>query len=505
MKGHPAYSVLSCLLGSRTANWLVGLIVVAATITFLNGYIMYTFRHQNSMETEQNGMEPHHSRGTASRPPTVWIYHKTERPLNHVITTFSRVGYDVKGGPDDWDVLWSHHYPFKSLSPSLGAHLQPHQRINHFPGSGCFTSKPQLATLPYAYIPKAFKLPQQAEQLRAEAATHPEKLWVQKNNLHRGIYVKSIDKINFDAEGKFVQEFISNPLLIGGRKFDIGIYTVITSIDPLRVYTYQEEILLRFCSKDYRPFKPSDPKKYVVDDEYTPSWEIPSLVELFDNQKLSNKQILNVVLQRQGYDPHKVWGQVYHIIPEILQRCHTSLIEYTHKFTNSPRHFFEMVRFDFVIDEELKVWLMEVNLSPNTSSGHTHRNRFMYEQVLFNLLSLVGVARQGGDSTRYNGEYESVVLVNDRDIQLPLSQCWNGTCSNCDAQLHCQLCSACRSQEESLMLKEAFLEHVESRNFGRLIPSLSLPLSSSPDVRPRDQLMHMWFAGKCQDDVRWCN
>ena len=32
------------------------------------------------------------------------------------------------------------------------------------------------------------------------------------------------------------------------RKFDIGVYTAITSIDPLRVYTYQEEILLRSLS-----------------------------------------------------------------------------------------------------------------------------------------------------------------------------------------------------------------------------------------------------------------
>ena len=30
------------------------------------------------------------------------------------------------------------------------------------------------------------------------------------------VVVKHVE-VNFDAEGKFVQEFISNPLLIGGR------------------------------------------------------------------------------------------------------------------------------------------------------------------------------------------------------------------------------------------------------------------------------------------------
>ena len=104
----------------------------------------------------------------ALRKLTLYFSLLQERPLNHVITTFSRMGY-VEGGPDDWDVMWSHHYPFKSLS-SLGAHLHPHQRMNHFPGSGCFTSKPQLATMPLPYIPPAFKLPQQAEQLRAQVS-----------------------------------------------------------------------------------------------------------------------------------------------------------------------------------------------------------------------------------------------------------------------------------------------------------------------------------------------
>ncbi|CAI8045915.1 Probable tubulin polyglutamylase ttll-15 [Geodia barretti] len=447
--------------------------------------------------------------GTESshKSPTLWIYHDKDRPLHHVMTVFSRAGYALDGGPGgDWHILWSHKYPFKTLSPSLGASLRPHQRINHYPGTGCFVSKPSLASLPFSYIPKAFRLPQQAQQLREEAAAHPEKLWVQKNNLHRGIKVKPIDKVSFAVDGKFVQEFITNPLLLGGRKFDIGVYTAITSIDPLRVYIYHEELLLRFCSKDYRPFRASDPKQYVVDDEYTPVWEIPSLADLYQNQKLSCKQTLNTALQTLGHDPRRVWDQVNSITTEVLHHCHPNLIKQTKKFSSSPRHFFELVRFDFIIDDQLKVWLMEVNLSPNLSSGHTLGNRFMYEQVLFNLLSLVGAVRRGGPDMQYNGEHESVVLVSDRDTQLPLPQCWNGSCSSCSAAppaTFCQLCPSCQTPELSLVLKEAFLEHVESRNFHRLIPALSL--QTPPTATPTDRLMHAWFAGKCKDNARWCN
>lgn len=56
------------------------------------------------------------------------------------------------------------------------------------------------------------------------------------------------------------------------------------------------------------------------------------------------------------------------------------------------RNFFEMVRYDFVIDADLNVFLMEVNMSPNLSSTHFPLNKLLYEQVIYSMLSLVGFA-----------------------------------------------------------------------------------------------------------------
>lgn len=69
---------------------------------------------------------------------------------------------------------------------------------------------------------------------------------MQKSNNHRGIVIKPIASLDLDSGGSFVQEFVDNPLLIDGHKFDIGLYTVITSIDPLNVYVYSGEVLFRW-------------------------------------------------------------------------------------------------------------------------------------------------------------------------------------------------------------------------------------------------------------------
>ena len=52
--------------------------------------------------------------------------------------------------------------------------------------------------------------------------------------------------LNKGSDDHFIQEYIANPLLIDKRKFDIGLYTILTSIDPLRVYIYDQEVLIRY-------------------------------------------------------------------------------------------------------------------------------------------------------------------------------------------------------------------------------------------------------------------
>lgn len=81
-----------------------------------------------------------------------------------------------------------------------------------------------------------------------------------KSNEHRGIKVHQFSQLDLHSKGSFLQEFIRHPLLISKRyctvivivamttnyrKFDVGLYVAITSVEPLRVYVYNEEVLLR--------------------------------------------------------------------------------------------------------------------------------------------------------------------------------------------------------------------------------------------------------------------
>lgn len=164
--------------------------------------------------------------------------------LKNVFTVLERLGYKYDPNVTSWDLLWAHDYPFRTLRTKL-ADLEPHQKVNHFPGCGYITNKVDLATSGLKYIPAAFKLPQDKDKFIEYAAEHKDVQFVQKNNDHRNIRIKKVEEIDLDSNVTFIQEYVDNPLLVSGYKFDIGIYTIIASIDPLRLYIYDGEALLR--------------------------------------------------------------------------------------------------------------------------------------------------------------------------------------------------------------------------------------------------------------------
>lgn len=354
-----ATSEQSAISKPSTSKFSYGLIVFVLVLAVLiNSRIDILRSHQNA--TTAGKEEATVPVNTTSAKPKYVLYNANGKKdhLRHVEVVLRRFGYEevpFNASSTDWTVMWAHDYPFNSIKTIDFKNLRPCQKVNHVPGCGFITNKVDLSTTRLKYIPRAFKLPQQKQELVEYANSHEGQLFVHKHNQHRHIRVRKLEEINFEDTENFVQEFIGNPLLVDGYKFDIGVYTIITSVDPLRVHFYSGDILFRFCPVQYHPFDADNVDKYIVGDDYLPIWKVPSLSQYYNSQRHGMKDSFDLYMRSKGRDPQRIWRQIAESIRLMMYEKERHLVDILKRY-RSKRNFFELMRIDFVVDDDLNVF-----------------------------------------------------------------------------------------------------------------------------------------------------
>ena len=64
-----------------------------------------------------------------------------------------------------------------------------------------------------------------------------------------------------------------------------------------RIYVHHSDALLRFCPEKYLPFDAANKNKYVVGDDYLPSWQIPSFSKYMQTMGFSFTDTLNTYIR----------------------------------------------------------------------------------------------------------------------------------------------------------------------------------------------------------------
>lgn len=108
----------------------------------------------------------------------------------------------------------------------------------------------------------------------------------------------------------------------------------------MRVYIYDNEVLLRFCDRPYsEPFNSSDLDSYVVGDQYTPIWKIPSLAKYYVDLNMNMKASLNAYVKLNlGRDPAQIWSDIEESIKTVYYNNEANMLEMASAYPN--------IRFD---------------------------------------------------------------------------------------------------------------------------------------------------------------
>eukprot|EP00756_Hemistasia_phaeocysticola_P067031 Hpha_TRINITY_DN9666_c0_g1::TRINITY_DN9666_c0_g1_i1::g.184566::m.184566/K16601/TTLL4; tubulin polyglutamylase TTLL4 len=328
-----------------------------------------------------------------------------------VLNTFKAAGLQHTSG-DNWNVLWT-----KRVDPWEWGNLSFYQRVNHFPGTWGIGRKDQLhrninklrASFPehFDITPKTWLLPQDTRAVSADMQAHPGSTYILKpcaSSCGKGI--RLITKLPENrAKAAVLQRYIANPFLIDGRKFDIRLYVALTSIDPLRLYIFDEG-LCRFTAERY-PGAHSNLQNQLA---HLTNYSInkTALIKRREEEAKQNggdtsqRDIkwtlseLRAWFEAQGERGRQQWNyvraQVEDVVIKALISIEGDIMTAAGKVCRYPNAHgcFEIFGFDVMLDSALKATLIEVNIMPSLATG-SPLDKAVKNRLLAHILTLIGI------------------------------------------------------------------------------------------------------------------
>lgn len=241
--------------------------------------------------------------------PSYRVYTKRSRNerVKQINDALEKIGLVPTNNETKYDLLWAHDYPFETIDVTT---LEPHPRVNFIPGSVSLTDKSELSKIDNEFIPRTFVLPNNRYLFLENARQRAGKLYIQRRG--KSMALRSPEKVDLkDDTDVSLQEYIDNPLLVDGYKFDLSVYAIVTSIDPLRIYMYKGDALFRFAPVKYHPFNMNNRDKYLISDSnYLSVWQIPALATYYNVSGLSMKDSFDAYLKKEGKTSQDLWSRV---------------------------------------------------------------------------------------------------------------------------------------------------------------------------------------------------
>jgi hypothetical protein len=282
------------------------------------------------------------------------------------------------GDAENWDACWYTGMP----RPAAFSQRRPGAWVNHIPGNNCLTIKSALArTLAIArarqiaeagpdsdtarrvdFVPETFPLPDAYHSLQAAAAAEPAQRWILKprnSSRGRGISILPDAALAPCDRAYMVQRYLDRPHTIGGHKYVLRFYVAFTSLEPLRVYLY-EEGFAKLASHPYAPDDITDLYSHLTNpDVNATNTESDSPVVFIPMRDY------RPWLREQGHDDEALFARLHDLVRITTVSAREYMRRRSATLKADTRRCFEMIGLDVMVDADLKPWILECNLSPS--------------------------------------------------------------------------------------------------------------------------------------------
>ncbi|XP_055537110.1 polyglutamylase complex subunit TTLL1-like isoform X2 [Wyeomyia smithii] len=351
----------------------------------------------------------------------------TDLDKSVLISNFEKRGWVQVSADDDWNFYWAGTGTCRNIfSVDSGYRMHDNQLINHFPNHYELSRKDLLVknikryrkdlerdgnplaektevNIPggskYLYldfIPVTFVLPADYNMFVEEYRKNPQSTWIMKpcgKSQGAGIFlINKLSKLKrwsreaktsfhpqIGKESYVISRYIENPLLIGGKKFDLRLYVLVTSFRPLKAYLFRLGFC-RFCTVKYDTSVTELDNMYV----HLTNVSVQKHGGEYNNHHGGKWSVQNLRLFLEGTRGKEVTDKLFGSITWLIVHS----LKAVSSVMASDRHCFECYGYDIIIDNTLKPWLVEVNASPSLTST-TANDRILKYKLIDNILNIV--------------------------------------------------------------------------------------------------------------------
>ncbi|OQR90669.1 tubulin-tyrosine ligase family [Achlya hypogyna] len=349
------------------------------------------------------------------RDPSIKVRFRTSLHNTVCDVMASLPGWEETETDGDWDLHWADVGWVRENFDLMEPRWRDHQRISHFKNHYELTRKDllvknlkrmkrqqskssDLSTEEMAlpdFWSLTFVLPMEYGMFLEDFKRCPGALWIMKpigKAQGRGIFL--FDKLSQISDWKkdhtwktdqtktsdtyIVQKYIENPYTIGGKKFDLRLYVLVTSFSPLVFWIYRADMHLTNASV----------QKTANDYDKTMGCKWP-LAQI--KQFMASKHGVRAV--------DTLFFDIQMVITRSLQAVQPILIQ--------NKHCFELYGYDVLIDSQLKPWLLEVNASPSLT-GDTEQDYNLKWNLIKHTMEVIDMEKRRSGTELHVGGFDLI-------------------------------------------------------------------------------------------------
>ena len=338
---------------------------------------------------------------------------------NTVLDVMRSKGWKETDSETEWDFFWADVGWIREVLDHM--RLEEHQRINHYRNHYELTRKDLMVknlkrmkkaldredrvdeASKFDFFPATYCLPADYAMFEVDFKKSPNAIWIMKPPAKaqgKGIFLftkisqitewkkdykfKPVNQNEKEKDGSapepyLAQRYVDNPLLIGGKKYDLRIYVLVASYSPLTVWLHRTGFA-RFCHHRFN-LKDIDNTFIHVSNVAVQKTNPKYAAQSGCKWGLRNlRQYLSGTVGEAA--SNKVFGDIQSMILKTLHSVQKIII--------NDKHCTELYGSDIMVNDQLQPVLIETNASPSLTAETPadYHLKFNLLEDFFNVLDM---------------------------------------------------------------------------------------------------------------------